>query len=83
MASLRARRDRWSGILNGIDATVFDPVTDPSIAAPYSADDVTGKALCKAALQRELALPAAGDRPLLGVVSRLVEQKGFDLLRQA
>lgn len=77
---LRSRRDRMVGILNGIDATIFDPFTDPSIAAPYRADDPSGKAVCKAALQRECKLPATADRPLLGVVSRLVEQKGFELL---
>ncbi len=77
---LRSRRDRMVGILNGIDAMIFDPFTDPSIAAPYRADDVSGKAVCKAALQRECKLPVKADRPLLGVVSRLVEQKGFELL---
>lgn len=77
---LRSRRDRMVGILNGIDAMIFDPFTDPSIAAPYRADDMGGKAVCKAALQRECTLPVQADRPLLGVVSRLVEQKGFDLL---
>lgn len=77
---LRSRRDRMVGILNGIDAMIFDPFTDPSIAAPYRADDVSGKAVCKAALQRECKLPVKADRPLLGVVSRLAEQKGFELL---
>lgn len=77
---LRSRRDRMVGILNGIDAMIFDPFTDPSIAAPYRADDVSGKAVCKAALQRECKLPVNADRPLLGVVSRLAEQKGFELL---
>lgn len=77
---LRSRRDRMVGILNGIDAMIFDPFTDPSIAAPYRADDMGGKAVCKAALQRECKLPVNADRPLLGVVSRLAEQKGFELL---
>lgn len=77
---LRSRRDRMVGILNGIDAMIFDPFTDPSIAAPYRADDVSGKAVCKTALQRECKLPVKADRPLLGVVSRLAEQKGFELL---
>ncbi|MBK6307189.1 MAG: glycogen synthase [Gemmatimonadetes bacterium] len=77
---LRSRRDRMVGILNGIDAMVFDPFTDPSIAAPYRPDNMAGKGQCKAALQRETGLPVAPDRALLGVVSRLVEQKGFDLL---
>jgi starch synthase len=79
---LALRRDRLAGILNGIDAEAFDPETDPYIAAPYSADQPGGKAICKAALQRELGLAEEPDRPLLGVVSRLVEQKGLDLLSE-
>jgi len=77
---LRSRRDRMVGILNGIDTIVFDPFTDPNIAAPYRTDDMAGKAACKAALQGEAKLPIDPDLPVLGVVSRLVEQKGFDLL---
>lgn len=77
---LRERRDRVTGILNGIDTVAFDPATDPHLAAPYDASDPSGKAQCKAALQRELGLPEASRRPLLGIVSRLVEQKGLDLL---
>lgn len=79
---LRSRRDRVAGILNGIDATAYDPWTDRALAARYRADDVTGKALCKGALQRELGLPNVAERPLVGVVSRLVEQKGLELLLQ-
>ena len=82
-ALLRARRDRVSGILNGIDTAVFDPETDARIAAPYSASDPAGKGACKAALQREFGLAEVADRPVLGVVSRLVEQKGLDLLDDA
>jgi starch synthase len=77
---LRRRRDRVVGILNGIDTVTYDPQTDSHIAKPYSADDVLGKVACKAALQREVGLPVAPNRPLLGVVTRLVEQKGLDLL---
>lgn len=77
---LRAKRDRVVGILNGIDTTVFDPATDRHLAANYSASDPLGKVMCKVALQREFALPEVPDRPLLGIVSRLVEQKGLDLL---
>ncbi|CAN5378003.1 glycogen synthase GlgA [soil metagenome] len=77
---LRERRDRVVGILNGIDTAMFDPATDPHLAAPYDADDPSGKAQCKAALQRTLGLPEAAHRPLLGIVSRLAEQKGLDLL---
>ncbi|HUQ17691.1 MAG TPA: glycogen/starch synthase, partial [Candidatus Saccharimonadales bacterium] len=77
---LRDRGDAVRGIVNGIDTTVFDPATDPHIAATYSAGDPRGKAVCKAALQRELALAVDPSLPLLGVVGRLVEQKGIDLL---
>lgn len=77
---LRARRDRVTGILNGIDTTVFDPATDTHLVAPYSVRDMAGKAACKAALQEACGLEVNPARPLLGIVSRLVEQKGLDLL---
>lgn len=77
---LRRRSNRMVGILNGIDTTTYDPATDPHIAKPYSASDTLGKVACKAALQREVGLPVAPNTPLLGVVTRLVEQKGLDLL---
>lgn len=80
---LRSRRDRVVGILNGIDTTVFDPATDPHIAERYSADAIDGKAACKAALQRELSLGVDASVPLVGIVSRLVDQKGLDLLHAA
>ena len=80
---LRAKRDRVVGILNGIDMTVFDPATDPHIAVQFSAADPSGKDDCKAALQQEFALPVSRERPVLGIVSRLVEQKGLDLLHAA
>ncbi len=79
---LRSRRDRVAGVLNGIDTTTNDPSTDRHVAANYSADDMTGKRACKAALQRDMGLPEDADVPLLGIVSRLVEQKGLDLLLQ-
>ena len=82
-ALLRERADRVVGILNGIDTTTFDPANDANIAEPFSAMDLAGKAVCKAALQREVGLAVAPNRPLLGIVSRLVEQKGFDLLDAA
>ena len=77
---LRERGPDVRGIVNGIDTAAFDPATDPRIAATYSADDQRGKAGCKAALQREGGLRIDADTPLLGVIGRLVEQKGVDLL---
>jgi len=77
---LRQRRaDLW-GITNGIDTKVFDPASDPYIAAHYDADDQSGKAICKAALQTETGLAVEASAPVFGVVGRLVEQKGVDLL---
>jgi len=80
---LRERRRRLLGIVNGIDTKAFDPGTDPNIAARYSADDPSGKAKDKEALRAEGALDVASRAPLFGVVGRLVEQKGVDLLTDA
>ena len=77
---LRSRRRRLIGIVNGIDTMTFDPATDPNIAAHYSADDPSGKAKDKQALQREGKLAVDPAAPVYGVVGRLVEQKGIDLL---
>jgi starch synthase len=77
---LRERRRRLFGIVNGIDTIAFDPATDRHIAARYSADDPSAKALSKAALQKEGGLVADPRAPIFGVVGRLVEQKGVDLL---
>jgi starch synthase len=77
---LRRRRDRVVGILNGIDTVTYDPATDPHLAKPFSVEDTLGKVACKTALQREMGLPVAATSPLLGVVTRLVEQKGLELL---
>jgi starch synthase len=80
---LRARRASLVGILNGVDYQVWNPETDPFIPAHYSAADLTGKRQCKRELIRELGLSdAAMDRPLLGIVSRFADQKGFDLIRE-
>ncbi|MEZ4297957.1 MAG: glycogen synthase GlgA [Polyangiaceae bacterium] len=79
---LRARGDVL-GILNGIDDKVWSPETDKHIAAHFSADDLTGKAICKADLQREMGLPQRPDVPLIGLVSRLVGQKGIDIFAEA
>ena len=80
---LRSRRERVTGILNGIDGDAFNPATDAFLAQPYSSDDVTGKLVCKRALQVELGLATSNTRPVLGIVSRLAEQKGIDLLDAA
>ncbi len=77
---LRERKGRVHGIVNGIDTTLFDPATDPHVAARYSADDPSGKARDKEALQVEGGLGVDPKAPLFGVVGRLVEQKGVDLL---
>lgn len=79
---LRERSDRLVGILNGIDPRHFDPATDQHIAQQFSVDDLAGKAVCKAALQREVGLPERADVPLVAVVSRLDSQKGIDLIVQ-
>jgi len=78
---LARRKADLSGILNGVDYSRWDPAHDQAIPAPYSAEDLAGKRICKQELLRELGLPAeAIDRPLLGIVSRFAGQKGFDLL---
>jgi starch synthase len=71
------------GVLNGIDDRVWNPETDPHLPARYSAADLSGKAECKRALQREMGLPERADVPLLGIVSRLAHQKGIDILATA
>jgi len=80
---IRARGVDVSGILNGVDGEVWNPATDPLTTAPYSADRLDGKALCKAALQQELGLNVDAGAPLFAVVSRLTSQKGLDLLLDA
>ncbi|MFO0582162.1 MAG: glycogen synthase GlgA [Anaeromyxobacter sp.] len=82
-ALLRARSADLSGILNGISTDEWDPARDRHLAAPFSAEDLSGKAVNKAALQRELGLAARPDVPLLAIVSRLADQKGIDLVMAA
>ena len=77
---LNARAAQLSGIINGIDKTVFDPENDPCIAARYTVGDRSGKAACKAALQQELGLDIRDNVPLVAMVTRMTEQKGFDLI---
>jgi len=74
---LRQRSRDLVGILNGVDTNIWNPKTDPYIPAHYSHDDIKGKADCKAELQKELGLPVRNDVPLIGMVTRLVEQKGI------
>ena len=76
---LRARQDQLFGVLNGIDTDLFNPATDPRIAANYSLDNLSGKAVCKETLQHQAGFALDPERPLLAMVSRLVDQKGFDL----
>lgn len=77
---LRDRRDRLYGVLNGIDTTMNDPETDLYIAAHYSTADLSGKVECKLDLQREAGLPLNRSTPVIGSISRLADQKGFDLI---
>jgi len=80
---LQHRREDLSGILNGIDPNEWDPKNDPHLAVNYDAATVEqGKAACKAALQQELGLPLEPKTPLVGIVGRLIDQKGFDLIAE-
>lgn len=80
---LRERSYALQGILNGIDVAGFDPATDKRIAANYTVDDRSGKAVCKTKLQEELGLEVRDDRPLMVMVTRLTRQKGMDLVMYA
>jgi starch synthase len=79
---LRARSDRLVGITNGVDYDIWNPETDPHIAANFSASDLSGKRECKIDLLRRFGLPEDPERPVLAIISRLVSQKGHDLIRQ-
>lgn len=78
---LRARRDRLAGITNGVDYGIWNPETDPHIAANFSVDDLSGKRECKIDLLRRFGLPEDVNRPVIAIISRLVGQKGYDLIR--
>ncbi len=80
---LNARHEDLVGILNGIDVRVWNPRTDRILAARYDAESLEAKAVCKAALLTEAGLTNDPDRPLIGIISRLAEQKGFDLIEAA
>src|SRR4029077_64794 len=77
---MRFRGGDLVGILNGIDERVWNPRSDPALASGYDADDLSGKAACKRALQKEMGLAERPEVPLLGIVSRLSEQKGTDVV---
>ena len=80
---IRSRASDVSGILNGVDGTVWNPQVDSALASRYSASDLTGKSRCRQALRAELGLESIGEAPLFGVVSRLTGQKGLDLVLAA
>ncbi len=80
---MRARSDSLVGITNGVDYEIWNPETDPNLAANFSADDMTGKRECKLDLLRRFALPEEPERPIIAIISRLVAQKGYDLIRDA
>ncbi|MEO8025783.1 MAG: glycogen synthase GlgA [Bryobacteraceae bacterium] len=81
-ALLRARHESVTGILNGADYREWNPETDHHLPVQYSAADVSGKRACKQSLLAELGLPPYLDRPLIGIVSRFADQKGFELFGQ-
>ena len=80
---LEHRKDALRGILNGVDIDVWDPAQDAWLPARYTIDDLSGKAECRAALCEIAHFPDDAETPVIGMVTRLVEQKGFDLLEQA
>lgn len=76
---LRSRQDKLVGILNGVDYDEWNTVNNPCLVAPYTAEELTGKALSKKALQEQVGLPVRSDVPMFGTVSRLADQKGMDI----
>ena len=80
---LNSRRADFCGILNGVDYEYWNPAHDTLIPAQFSPDDLSGKAVCKAELQKRFGLEVRADLPVFGIVSRFAAQKGFDLLREA
>jgi starch synthase len=80
---MRARSDRLVGITNGVDYDIWNPETDPHIAANFSVDNLKGKRECKLDLLRRFGLPEQPGRPIIAIISRLVSQKGYDLIKQA
>jgi starch synthase len=82
-ATLREMGDRFLGILNGLDTTVWDPATDADLVAPYSRANLAGKAACRADLLKRIGFDPADRAPVIGMIGRLDPQKGFDLLSDA
>lgn len=80
---LRERKWKLSGILNGIDTALYNPETDPQIYSTYSADDMSGKTANKTELQKRLGLTVSEETPMIGMVTRMVSQKGLDLVRDS
>lgn len=80
---LRGRSDRLAGITNGVDYDVWNPETDAHIAAHFNRDDLSGKLKCKLDLLQRFGLPPEPERPIIAIISRLVSQKGYDLIKQA
>ena len=80
---VRANHHKMSGILNGVDTSLWNPATDPFLPAQYSAERLGGKARCKRHLQRSMGLPLRSEALLLGMVSRFDGQKGIDLVLEA
>lgn len=78
---LRSRSNRLAGITNGVDYEIWNPETDPHIAANFSSADLSGKLECKLDLLRRFGLPEEAERPIIAIISRLVGQKGYDLIR--
>lgn len=79
---IKARAGDLWGILNGMDYDLWNPETDPHLAARYGADDLTGKAICKKAVQERFGLPVRPEVPVIGMITRLVYQKGVDIVAQ-
>lgn len=80
---LRQRQDRLLGITNGVDYDVWNPETDPNLAAHFTAENLEGKKACKLDLLKRFGLPLEPQRPIIANISRLTPQKGYDLIQQA
>ncbi|MDR2533059.1 MAG: glycogen synthase [Oscillospiraceae bacterium] len=79
---LTSKQYKTCGFLNGIDTDMYNPQTDPDIPAKFSVKSKAGKKICKAKLLEEVGLASDSDEPVIGIISRLVEHKGFDLIKQ-